>query len=335
MKTCVRCVLPENFPGARFDERGLCSYCRSARDEAKRQESRRAVREKFESLLAKVKGRHAYDALMCFSGGKDSAYTLALLKERYGLNILAFTLDNGFVASRTEDNIKLVVETLGVDHVFFKPRFDLLRAIFRGCAVQDVFPRKTQERASPICTACMGIVKFSALRFCLDLEIPFVAFGWSPGQAPVASSLFKNTPEMIRETQKALLGPLVRVAGDGVRDFFLEERHWSRPAEFFPYSVHPLAFLDYDEKEIFARVARLGWEAPTDTDRHSTNCLLNTLAVRTHRDRYGFHPYVFEVAGLVRTGVLSRDEGLARFTVPENTETLERVREKLGIPDSG
>ena len=29
MKRCTRCILPETFPGIRFDEKGVCNYCTS------------------------------------------------------------------------------------------------------------------------------------------------------------------------------------------------------------------------------------------------------------------------------------------------------------------
>ena len=30
MKLCTRCVLPETFPGIKFDEHGVCNHCRTA-----------------------------------------------------------------------------------------------------------------------------------------------------------------------------------------------------------------------------------------------------------------------------------------------------------------
>jgi tRNA(Ile)-lysidine synthase TilS/MesJ len=65
---------------------------------------------------AKAK-KKKYDALVPISGGKDSSYALHLCKQVYGLNVLAFTNDNGFRTDFVNENVKKMVKKLGVDHV--------------------------------------------------------------------------------------------------------------------------------------------------------------------------------------------------------------------------
>jgi hypothetical protein len=74
--------------------------------------------------------------------------------------------------------------------------------------------------------------------------------------------------------------------------------------ERFPYNVHPLAFLDYNEERIIKEIGEIGWKAPDDTDSNSTNCLLNAFANDVHIKRFKFHPYVWEIANMVRAGVV-------------------------------
>ena len=102
--------------------------------------------------------------------------------------------------------------------------------------------------------------------------------------------------------------------------------------EATPYHVHPLAFLEYSEEKVTTEIKRLGWVPPGDTDANSSNCLLNSFANRTHLARYHFHPYAFEVAGLVRLGCMDRDEGLAKLDEAGDPALIETIREKLGIP---
>jgi len=271
---------------------------------------------------------------MCYSGGKDSTYTLDILKNRYGLSILAITFDNGFISPGALRNIKNVLETLGVDHILFKIRFDILKKIFATSATTELYPKKTLERASTICTSCMGFVKFIALRTAIEKEIPFIAYGWSPGQAPVQSSVMKTNPQFIRLTQKTIYDPMHKIAGDAIRPYFLEEKHFKDP-DRFPYYIHPLSFLEYDEAKIFARLKEIGWERPEDTDPNSTNCLLNAFANHIHEELYGYNPYVFEIARLVREGIISRDEGLRRFKdTPDMSDMINHIREKLLLPTS-
>ncbi len=330
LRVCVNCVLPETFPGIRFDKEGVCNFCLDSKSAESREKKKTEYREKFEALLKEHKGKSSYDVLMCYSGGKDSTWTLTVLKEKYGLNILAMTLDNGFVSNQASHNIHAVMDKLGIDHIFFKPRFDMLAKIFRECARNDIYPPKTLERASTICTSCMAIVKFSALRLALEKDIPFIAFGWSPGQAPITSSILKNNPQMMRMTQKTLFAPLHRIVGNDIRPYFLEEKHFG-DSYHFPYNVHPLAFLDYSEDDIHRNISHLGWKAPKDVDANSTNCLLNSFGNVVHMERLGFHPYAFELANLVRDGYLERASALEKLNQMETPEAVALAKEKLGL----
>ena len=327
---CANCVLPGTFPRIRFDKRGVCNYCLDSQDRGSREKKVADFRKRFDGLVAEYKGKSVYDALMCYSGGKDSTYTLAILKERYGLNVLALTLDNGFVSNQASQNIRNVVETLGVDHLFFKPSFHVLVKIFRTCATKDIFPRKTLERASTICTSCMAILKSSALRLALERDIPFIVFGWSPGQAPITSSIMRNNPGMVRVMQKALFDPLYEIAGDDIMPYFLEEKHFGTKYRF-PYNIHPLAFLHYSEDDIYRDISRFGWKAPEDVDGNSTNCLLNSFANIVHVGRFGFHPYASELASLVREGYMDRSSALDKLRLMQNPGATAVAKERLGI----
>jgi tRNA(Ile)-lysidine synthase TilS/MesJ len=331
---CNRCALPATFPGIRFDEAGICNFCLEFKGTGGEQTKKAEYRKKFAALIEEYRGCGTYDALICYSGGKDSTHTLSILKEKYKLSILAVTMDNGFLSDQAYKNIKTVVENLGVDHVFFKPRFDVLVKIFRYCANHDIFSHKSLERASSICTACMAIVKYSSLRFALEKNIPFIVYGWSPGQSPVTSSIIKNNPRIVKMMQKSLFDPLYRIAGTAITPYFLEDKHFG-DAYRFPYYIHPLAFLDYDEEAAYKNIARFGWKPPVDTDANSTNCLLNSLANMVHKQRLGFHPYAYELSNLIRGGYLARSDALERLDQPENPEIITIVKKKLNIkPDS-
>ena len=330
MKICTKCVLPETFPGIRFNDEGVCNQCLEHKTSANEPAKQAEYRNKFAALIEENRKKGAYDALMCYSGGKDSSYTLAVLKEKYSLNVLAVSIDNGFVPEQTYKNISSVTENLGVDHLFFKPRFDILTRIFRYCASNDVYPPKALERASSICTSCMAIVKYSTLRIALERDIPFVVYGWSPGQAPLTSSIIKNNPAIVKMMQQSLHDPLYQIAGDDINPYFLEDRHFTGKY-YFPYYIHPLAFLGYDENTVYQSIFRLGWKPPAETDTNSTNCLLNSFANMVHKKRLGFHPYALEMANLVREGYLARDTALSRLVQLEDQKVVMEVKKKLAI----
>lgn len=330
MQICSKCVLPETFPTIEFDQHGVCNQCRSFKGEERQDELRKEYRDKFTGLIQQYRGKGEYDVLMAYSGGKDSSYTLDIFKNLFNLRVLALTFDNGFVSPYALRNIRVVTDSLGIDHIIFKPSFGILKNIFLISLNGDLYSKKTLERASTICTSCISFVKFITLKTALEKEIPFVGYGWSPGQAPIQSSVMKTSPSFVKAAQKAIFEPLYKQLGDQVKPYFLSDAYFEAQ-DRFPYNIHPLAFLDYNEDAIYKRIKEMGWEPPSDTDSNSTNCLMNAFANQVHLKQFGFHPYAFEMAGLVRMGVLSREEALERLNEPGNEKLIEDVKRKLGL----
>ena len=330
MKRCTRCVLPETFPGIQFDAEGVCQYCRRMPEPARRAEQRRTLLARFEALVAEVIPRPGYHGLMSWSGGKDSTYTLWLLREVYGLRMLAFTFDNGFISPAAMDNMRTVSERLGVDHIIIKPHFDLMRKLFADSMDPGVYPARALERASGICNTCMGLAKGLGVRLALEYEVPMLAYGWSPGQIPLASAFMPGNRQMLQAMAEASMAPLDKLSGGQVAVYFPDAALFER-ARYMPVNISPLAFVDFSEEREFEVVSALGWQRPQDTDPNSSNCLLNNYANLLHMRQTGYHPYVMELAGLVREGCMTREEALDRLAVAPPGASVALVAEKLGV----
>ena len=147
VRRCVRCIMPENYPGVTYDSEGVCNFCRTfdrywgswmeSADERVNSES------KLRNIFEAVKRKHRqYDALIGLSGGKDSSYMLYLCREVYGLNVLTFTNDSGQMAEEAKGRIEKLVKAFGVPHIYCRePLFPEL---------SGVFMRKTGH----FCTVC-------------------------------------------------------------------------------------------------------------------------------------------------------------------------------------
>jgi hypothetical protein len=199
-----------------------------------------------------------------------------------------------------------------------------------------MYPPRALERASGICNTCMALAKGIGLRMALEKGIPMLAYGWSPGQIPLASAVLRTNPRMLRAMVDAAMVTLKQMTDLEITTYFPEEHHLENAhhpdTPEFPVNVSPLAFLDYDEEAAVRRIQTLGWQRPQDTDPNSTNCLLNSFANSIHVKQMGYHPYVMELAGLVREGCMSREEALDRLEVAAAPEIVAAVEAKLGIP---
>jgi len=58
---------------------------------------------------------------------------------------------------------------------------------------------------------------------------------------------------------------------------------------------------------------------------------MDAFAKQGYQEQYKFHPYAFEIAGLVRMGILPREEGLNRLAQPGDSVLIGRVKKELEI----
>ena len=175
MKICTKCVLPETFPGIKFNSEGVCNFCLDFKGVKNLESEKKEYLAKFEALIKELRGKSDYDCTLSYSGGKDSTYTLQLLKEVYKLKVLAVTFDNGFISEQAFKNIRTVTENLGVDNVIFKADFQVLKKLYNAAIEKPLFSMKALERASSICNCCIAFVKYTTLKIALEKEIPIMA----------------------------------------------------------------------------------------------------------------------------------------------------------------
>jgi hypothetical protein len=113
VKRCTKCVLPETMPFIKFDEDGVCNYCKSYK--------LRNIPKPKEELFKLVepyrrKGREI-DCIVPFSGGRDSCYGLHLIVNELKMKPVTYTYDWGMVTDLGRRNISRMCSQLGVENI--------------------------------------------------------------------------------------------------------------------------------------------------------------------------------------------------------------------------
>ncbi len=112
LKKCTMCLLSETFPGIKFNENGVCNFCR----DYKKQEL--LGEEKLEKIIAQYRSKDGKpDCLVAFSGGRDSSYGLHYIKNVLKMNPIAFTYDWGLVTDLARRNQARICGKLGIEHI--------------------------------------------------------------------------------------------------------------------------------------------------------------------------------------------------------------------------
>jgi hypothetical protein len=329
---CSKCILSAPFPQIAFDPDGVCNFCR---DELMFTSEKQKINEsgfKINKMIDEFRGKSEYDGILCYSGGKDSSYSLMLAIKKYKLNILSFTLDNGFLSKTAFDNINRVVDSLGVDHLTIKPSSEFFKSVIKACTLSDIYTPKTLTRISAGCNACISLVNILALKMALEKEIPFIFSGFTLGQIPVNSVVYKNNYNFFKDSREPVLEKLRAHVGEDIDKYYCIEEKLLSKVKAFPHNINILCLEDITENEIIEKIKPTGWVKPLDVDGCSSNCRLNTFNNHVHKKKLGYNPYELELSHLIRKGQMSRNEALDKIN-EQPVEQLQLIIRELGIDE--
>ncbi|WP_292520578.1 N-acetyl sugar amidotransferase [Methanoculleus sp.] len=140
---CSRCISDATIPDIRFDERGVCNFCRIHDSLNEQFPLNDKGKQKLDQIVGKIQrdGQfRKYDCIVGVSGGTDSTFCLYMAK-RLGLRPLAVHFDNGWDSEVSIANINNAIRILEVDlewiTVDFKEFSDIQRSFLKA-SVPDV-----------------------------------------------------------------------------------------------------------------------------------------------------------------------------------------------------
>ena len=323
---CLRCGLPDDYPGVTFDTAGICSECRAFEHYRERADVYFKSMSDLEEILslARETSKADYDCISLLSGGKDSTYALARLVDM-GARPLAFTLDNGYISDEAKQNIRRVTEALAVDHVFGSTP-----------AMNQIFVDSLQRHAN-VCNGCFKTIYTLSMQLARQKGIPLIVTGLSRGQ------FFESrlTADLFREPD---------ITAEEIDARVLEARKAYHKIDDAPRRLLDVAI--FDNGQIFEDVqfadfyrycdvglaeilgylhSRLPWIRPADTGR-STNCLINDVGIFMHKKELGFHNYAHPYSWDVRLGHKTRNEALEELDDEIDSERVQKILDEIGYP---
>jgi hypothetical protein len=309
---CRRCLLPAQVPGSDIDQSGICAFCRAYRrgDEAEGERARQDRERDLERALDDARRAPGYHALVCVSGGKDSLALLHRVKVRYGLNVLAYTVDAN-IPELAWRNIRTTVARLGVDHLVYRPPAAFYRKLFAHL-LRHQEPRGAVYTVSYVYAP---LFEGDALALATQKGIPLVLAGYSPGQPEPDRMVYEFPRALVERTDWT--PPALRESG--AFDAAELGRFWN-PARWpagtrFPRYLAPFHAWDYDQDAVVDEVASLGLVArKAHASPVVTNYPVNWLLMYSDLMHFGYNPYAPEFCALIRRGKASR--GYWRVAAP-------------------
>lgn len=324
LKTCIRCVINDSVPGSDLNSSDICSYC-SLHDKLEMEfPLGDQGQENLNALVDRIKSEGSskqYDCIVGVSGGTDSSFLIHTVVE-LGLRPLAVHFDNTWNSTIATSNIHKVLTKLGVDletYVVDNNEYDDIYRSFLRAGVRDV------DAAT---------------------DIAFMSVLYSKAEHHGIKHILEG-----HSFRTEGIGPLRWLYMDGAYVTDVHKKYGKVPLKTFPnlkfwpflrWSAlrglerhRPLYHLDYNKE--FAKKFlsdKYGWEW------YGGHHLENRFTAFHHTvilaERFQIDTRIIEIAALVRSGQISRDEGFNRLAQPNlpDPEIVGLVKKRLDLTDS-
>jgi N-acetyl sugar amidotransferase len=322
-RSCSRCLYDETIPNIMFDETGVCNYCQIHDQMDREYPTGVDGKNKLEVIAEEIRkhGRgKPYDVIVGVSGGADSSYLVYLAKE-LGLRPLGVHFDNTWDSTVAVENIRTVLNTLKVDlytYVVNNKEYDDIYRSFLKAGVPDT--------EAPTDIGLAAVLNMAAEKYGIRYIFEGHSFrtegiaplGWIYMDGRYIQSVQKRYGTMPLQTYPNMLMP----------DFI----KWTTILRL--KKIRPLYYIDYIKKDAMALLSqKLGWEW------YGGHHLENRFTAFWHTyympQRYGIDTRLLGYAALVRSGQMTRNQGLEMLGVSQeyDPEILEMVKKRLGFSD--
>ena len=318
LKFCSKCCLTFDYPNIKFNK-GICNHCSQFNYKNYRKnliENKKKLQIFLKHLSRKKMPFHCVVAL---SGGKDSSYTCYILKKKYNLNIVAITVENGFLSKQALLNCKFLSQKLKFKHILIKPGNRKFINLYKD-SLKKRKPDNIIKRSSDICSNCINLINKIMVNYSVKKNIPIIAGGYISGQVPEGSLILNLNLNLL-----SMKGKIMK----NFNEFILKKDQIQNFQHNSLSIINPLLSENYNEDEIIKKISELGWKKSNDTGLHSSNCKINDLGIQIHLQKYGFHPYSAELASQVRTKQISRSKAIKKITTKISNENIILAAKKI------
>jgi len=341
MERCTNCILPANYPGIKFDDKGVCQYC----NEHKETEyiGLEALVADIEAFNRGKKDRNKeYDCLLGFSGGRDSTYMLYILSKKLGLNVLVYSVDNGYVTESAYRNIDNAVKNANATLVLEEiPVKKSLKHILNSWMHRPVI-----TMVETFCTGCRQGYNM-VINYAIKHKIPVVVWGSTTFEHPDFKYRLMGGKSDGGWYSMAL-GYFACVARNPrwftnlnyvnvqIRDFLSFgnfRTHFRNQGLLFlePFKKN----IRWEEKTVETTIKNeMGW---SKDDRSASSwrgdCDVAILKLYVYYEIFGWNDKVFNLSNLLRDHQISREEALERLHKDEqiSDDIVKKFLDEIGV----
>jgi len=336
--------MPESAESLGFDTSGTCSVCRQVEFKQTAIDWNTKL-EEFHKIIDGIRGKHDYDCIVPFSGGKDSTFTLWYLVKKMKLKPSVVRFDHGFMRETLIENNVRTFRTLGCDVLNFTPNWQVVRKLMF----------ESLRRRGDFCWHCHTGIFAYPMWIALEKNIPLVI--WGEPSAEYSSFYSYDEDEEVDERRfnsfvnlginaEDMLGMIDNTVGD----------YPVTARDLKPFSYPPIAdlralklrsvclgsYIPWDVKEQTALIREeLGWQGeevegvPPEYDYEKIECFMQGMRDYIKYLKRGFGRTTHLASIDIRNGRLTREQGveLVKQYDGKRPNSIEIFLKYLGITE--
>ncbi|MFN6401100.1 MAG: N-acetyl sugar amidotransferase [Planctomycetota bacterium] len=322
---CSRCLYSEdNVTSVRFDEDGVCNYCRSIEEMDRLYPTGDEGRQRLSSIADAIrkegKGKQ-YDLILGVSGGCDSSYLVHLCHELH-LRPLAVHFDNTWDSTIAVENIQSMLRPLG---------FDLWTYVVDNEEFDDIYKAMLLS-GTPDSDVVTDLAFATVLRMaCEKFDIKYIFEGHSfrtEGLCPIGW-LYMDGRYISSVHKQFGTRPMSTYPNLWLRDFL----RWTSKLDM--QFIRPLYWLDYDKEKVKRFLAdEYGWQ--WYGGHHLENRITSWVHQYFWPRRWGIDGRLLGHCALIRSSQITKEQARKELEIAPNCtlDHLEYVQKRFGWSDS-
>lgn len=334
VKFCKKCVISNQRPSSTiefksdikdkkevidFDEEGICSACRyhETKEKGINWEEREEILWRLCDKFRRSDGR--YDVIVPGSGGKDSAFTAHLLKDKFKMNPLTVTWAPHLYTDIGWKNFTNWMHIGGLDNILYTPNGSLHRLLTKKAFFNLLHPFQ------PFIVGQRIIGPAMAQKFGVELVM------YGENQAEYGNKIDENKIPTMSTNFFSVDDPMkIKLGGETVEEII--KTHDFELKDFAPYlpptpkslhnsgvEVHYLGYYEkWDPQECYYyAVENTGFEANTERTQgsyskySSIDDKIDPFHYYTTLIKFGIGRATYDAAQEIRNDKITREEGVA------------------------
>jgi len=327
IKFCKTCGISSTYPRIKISDQ-QCDLCRNFSSYKKGMDNYFKTLADLEQTIreAQKEKKGEYDLLLLYSGGRGAAYALYHLVDM-GFNVLAATYDHGYFSKGDMKNIKMITDSLNVDHIVLSHKNT------------DSILVESIKQAHTVCRGCYLTSASLAREYAYKNNINLIVGATLSRGQIIENELIMFLMQDItdeKELEKEIskfqesLPDLDKNIFDHIDIDVIKNRA-------APQKVKSINFYRYCEVQNEEMISYLNnrdpyWKTRKNYAIYSTNCPIKQIGDYGHLRERGFHFYGSATIWEKRLGHITADNVKEDLQCGVTGKGFEKFLKKIGLP---